>query len=1114
MKRYLFPLLLSSISVVLSFAAKPLQELQMYSADGSSYQSQVSSDQSYSALSTGQVSFYSNGGTGTMEPIVGLSDGQKIQLPRNTFVREGYCFVGWTNTPDSNEPFFQDEYDRFNYYSYNSALYAVWEPEESALRISFNANGGEGSMDPIYVRAGQVIIVPPHRFQSAEEGYECKGYGISPDDYARYRIGGTGSFTASCTLYAFWSPMDGSVGGASEKFKGQSIFVEGVNIAPEDWVQTSENPFKEFAEWNENCGWYDTDQGWFNFCWAATSSNVIHWWFDRNKEYIEKYRETHDFPEFLYHGKGISEVFGYFTNQWTQNIGGWANCGFNWFINGIDDGVQESAKGKGGIFKDVFGQNILVSSLGGTINRRIFNNFIVEALNNNDMLSIDESNYSGGHAIACWGADFDEEGYVKALYYTDSATPWNNSLTGRDLSLTKIDIRYHEDNNWKPYMATTVLIDGEIQHGEIPIIRIYRYSQGTEYWEAYFAAQGQESYTLECRDEDGNTFDTQTISIDPGSAIALPDYQFRTMTRAMAGERELTVGADGTIDVPEGIGNEITLYYADLLPFETTTVADGNFIDAHWYMFSSSGSGTPCMMIYDAQDNEHIAVKALTEADLLGDTGLWCIAGNVTGGFRLYNKAGGASLAVTYTGENGKAAMQTAEAEAAVWSIVPVSGEGESQAFCLKSLNGDGGNTALLLTDGEATFGHPDSSQAVLNAMNQTGGLTLAAEAFKSMLQNIPDRAVGAPLDRTATFETIETLKATPTATNYQAVRTAFENKIALSPDKAYRLIGTENQSNVAVADDGFLYTDDAGASDACGVFLLEPVKDGVYRMKVQGEYLGAAKSNNADNEFGLEGRNLSGSKIKKGEFAVIPASNARVYLQNTNTEAAGTTYVHLNGSTVAACGDQVRGTLWYMVEVPAMSVAIGESRYTTAHYPFAVQLPRNGALKAYTGTVGTNGNAREMVLTELSDDWIPAFTAVILVGDYVDTYNLPISVDDKVAVHNDNALQGTLLPSEITAEDYVLDYKDGVAAFYKVEDDEDLHIEANKAYLPSTSIPASAQGAEKFIFNFGDMSGVESITAETDGEEVYYDLQGRRVKNPSRGIYVTKSGKKILITR
>lgn len=1098
-------LLFSLLLVVASLSAKPILESRPDRAGDGAYLTQNQSSVA------GQVTFYGNGGLGTMEPIEGLSEGQEIQLPRCTFVREGYRFVGWTNTPGSDEPVYQDEYARFPYYPSNSALYAVWEPEASALRISFDANGGEGTMESIYVRANQVIIVPPHRFMPDDEGYECKGYGLAPDDYNRYRIGGTASFTRSCTLYAFWSPLNGSIGGACEEFKGQSVFVEGVHIAPEDWVQVSETPLKVFAEWKEGCGWYDVDQDWLNFCWAGTCSNAIHWWLDRNEEYIKEYKKTHEIQDFKYYGKGVSDVFRFFNKHWLENKGGLPSNGFDWFINGIDDYVQESAKGKGGIFKEVFGSNSLVSKMGSSINRRIFNDFIVNALKNKCMLSIDETNMSGSHAFTCWGAEFDEEGYICAIYYTDSATPWNNMQTGRDLSLGKIAIKYNPDKNWKPYMETTVVVDGEIQHGEIPIVGIYSYSQGTEYWEAYFASQGQEHYTLLCQDEDGKTFATRSVSVDPGASVEVPAYPFRTVSRAMAGDQELTIGADGTIGTTGIAGSEITLYYADRVPFETTTVAEGGFADAHWYLLSGSDMETLGMMQYDAQNQEHIRVATLTEGNLLDDANLWCIGGSVTDGFRLYNKAAGASLAVAYTDGDGLAAMQSATTDATVWAIVAATDEDDS-TFGFQSRNAIDENSCLHLTDSEVAFGPADSRRAVLKALTQTEGWTLSAAAFESLLQRIPSGAVGGPVDRAATAQAIETLKGNPTEANYRAVCAEFENQIELSADKVYRLIGADTRSDVSVHADGFLRVGETDGSDASGLFWLEPLTDGGYQIEVQGEYLGAARSNNANNDFGLEGRSLNGSKIKKGEFAVISATNARVYLQNTNTEAAGATYVHLNGQTVAGCGDRVRGTLWYLVEESAMSITIGESGYATAHYPFAVQLPQSGGLKAYIGSVNADGNDREVVLHELADGWVPARTAVVLVGE-PGVYSLPVLTDKAPGGIGGNTLSGTLLPVSVTGNDYTLNYRYGVAAFYKV-DVENLQVEANKAYLPGTSIPASAQGADKFVFTFGGVAGIDSITVGTGVEEEYYDLQGRRVLNPTRGIYVTKSGKKVLITR
>lgn len=1116
MKKNLF-LLFFLFAVLLE--AMTSKELNLYAAtdiNKSCFVVQNHYEQSYSSSESGRLTFYSNGGTGTMDAMSGLSEGQEFQLPKNTFTREGYRFVGWTNMSGSNEPIFQDEYSRFTYYSsYNSALYAIWEPEKTALKISFDGNGAKGEMEPIYVRAKQTIIIPQHKFVSEEEGYECRGFGIAPDDYARYLVGGTASFTGSCTLYAFWSPLDGSVGGACEDFKGKSVFVEGVNIAPEDWVQINDYPVKRFVEWKEGCGWYDTYQDWLNFCWAGTCSNVAHWWIDRNIEYIQEYKKTHNIPDFKYHGKGVSDIFNFFQKHWTQNISGMPEYAFDWFINGIDDYVQQSAKGKGGIFKDVFERNSLVTIVSSSINRRIFNNFIVEALKNKCAISISETNFSGSHAITCWGAEFDEEGYVNALYYTDSATPWNNSLTGRDLSLSKIDIKYHEDKDWRPYMSTEVLIDGEIQYGEIPIVGIYSYSQGTQYWEAYFKELGQENYTLISKDEEGDIFNEQTLKTEPDSDIVLPVYQYRTLIKVTSGGEELEISADGKINASKIVGNEMVLYYADNLPFETTTVSDGAFSDAHWYLLTSRNNDV-LMMQYDGINKDHIDVSGLTESYIVDDINFWCISGNVTEGFKLYNKAAGADVAVACD-KSGKVVMQDAGAEAALWSIIPVSEEGDSEAFGLQNKSVNGENVLLCLGDNEVVLGNTDDSEISFYALLQTDGFKLVADEFESKLHSIPEGAVGSPADRSSVVKAIETLKENPAETNYKAVCSAFDNKVSLSADKTYSLLGTDGKTVIAAQKDGFFRIGSFDFSDACGMFLFESAQNGNYNIKVQGEYLGAAKSNNANNEFGLEGRRLNGAEIKKGEFALIAADKARFYLKNINTEAGGETYLHLNGEILSGCGDRVKGTLWYLVEVPVINLTVSEYGYTTACYPFAVQLPQNGNLKAYTGKVNTGKDTNVIVLTELENDIVPAGTPVVIEGE-TGTYGLSVYAGAGIAdKDNGNGLVGVLLSVSVTAKDYLLDCKDGVAGFYRVNA-EDSEIEANKAYLPYSNIPASAEGSDKFVFSFDeDGGGSTGINKEPDSSivnEEYYDLQGRRVFNPESGIYVTKSGKKVFLVR
>ena len=447
---------------------------------------------------TGVLFFEANGGQGTMEPITGLQDGQTITLPQNRFTNENKVFIGWTFTKGSDTPDYQDMSPVYTYFSGTSRLYALWTDKKETIKISFDPNGGSGSVDSFYVKSGQPVSIPPNNFAPPEgkEYFTCTSYGLSQDDYSRYKVGSIVNFTEDTLLYAYWTPpSDPSIGGASEKYKGQTVFVEGVNINPEDWVQTSDKPLKKFAEWKPGCGWYDTDQDWLNYCWAASISNIIHWWLDRNKEYVDEYVKTHpEVPveDFGYEGKGVSHIFTrLFVNIWQENRGWSPVAAFTWFIKDDEhDWVWPTAKGKGAFFQDVFGKDVLLHESLKSLDRRSFNTFVAEALEQGKIIGMSEYNMSGSHATTCWGFDFDEEGYICGMYYTDSATSWkNNSIYGKELSLGRINIKY--DSKWKPYMETETLISGEVQYGRVEIVDIQSYSQGTEYWKAYFAAQNK-----------------------------------------------------------------------------------------------------------------------------------------------------------------------------------------------------------------------------------------------------------------------------------------------------------------------------------------------------------------------------------------------------------------------------------------------------------------------------------------------------------------------------------------------------------------------------------------------------------------------------------------------
>ena len=172
---------------------------------------------------------------------------------------------------------------------------------------------------------------------------------------------------------------------------------------------------------------------------------------------------------------------------------------------------------------------------------------------------------------------------------------------------------------------------------------------------------------------------------------------------------------------------------------------------------------------------------------------------------------------------------------------------------------------------------------------------------------------------------------------------------------------------------------------------------------------------------------------------------------------------------------------------------------YATIAAPVALNVPAD--VTAYT--VKVEGEVAK--LTELSGV-IPAGVPAVIKGTKGTTYKFTFAPD--ASTENNTDLRGvyvsTTIPDETVA--YVLaDGTQGVG-FYLL-DATDRTLAANKAYLV---LPAGAENVKAFILNTGDLTGIESVATGAEAEE-YYDLQGRRVTKPTKGIYVTKSGKKVI---
>lgn len=201
----------------------------------------------------------------------------------------------------------------------------------------------------------------------------------------------------------------------------------------------------------------------------------------------------------------------------------------------------------------------------------------------------------------------------------------------------------------------------------------------------------------------------------------------------------------------------------------------------------------------------------------------------------------------------------------------------------------------------------------------------------------------------------------------------------------------------------------------------------------------------------------------------------------------------------------------WELIEVtdpdmqPALKCEIGAQGYATIAAPVSLNIPTG--VKAYTVTV--NENNASTLLEEVTDV-IPAGIAVLLENTGTDG-NFQFTFAPEGSCNNENTLTGVYVDTSISGDinAYILAQGEHDFGFYQLNDTERT-LDAHKAYL---ALPASLNTI-RFITIGEPTTGIEeTVTGEIQTEE-YYDLQGRRVLNPVKGIYVTKSGKKVIINK
>ena len=213
-----------------------------------------------------------------------------------------------------------------------------------------------------------------------------------------------------------------------------------------------------------------------------------------------------------------------------------------------------------------------------------------------------------------------------------------------------------------------------------------------------------------------------------------------------------------------------------------------------------------------------------------------------------------------------------------------------------------------------------------------------------------------------------------------------------------------------------------------------------------------------------------------------------------------------------------------YFGAAPLAKVTDGTKYYTTMYTAFPYKL-MDGVKAYYVQAV--NDNKAKCV--EISDV-VPAYTAVILECNSTDPKENRLVPNTRqvpsVVTPEENLLKGVIDIDNGTTTNTTPEAKyrtannqetmrvlnvnsKGVLGFYKYGG---TYMNTNKAYLDVSSVT----NAKSFTLEFveGEATGVSEVRTldpQTIRDGYYYDLQGRRVENPTHGLYII-NGKKVII--
>lgn len=618
---------------------------------------------------------------------------------------------------------------------------------------------------------------------------------------------------------------------------------------------------------------------------------------------------------------------------------------------------------------------------------------------------------------------------------------------------------------------------------------------------------------------DGKTYRSETKSYTINTAISAEtfaaDLNGAYLTFANT-DVETVTNETATINVNCTVG---------ALPF---TVSE-SYANAVWYIIDMHSNDTGAGDILSGAKNyiwtATTDAAAYTSAEVtlpkydtkqsaaFADNMLWCFVGNVVDGFVIYNKAAGAEYALAKP-ETGNTATKLAAVGNAtpfrIYKSTDITG-----ATCFKKQ----GDTDFVNTQSNAGTGNVKALRGWSAADGGSSCRFFAPDYYllnyAASLAAGPANSLGTAkyFNADGTFDTFNNAVAAANANHHSAQ--ALANLSTILTD--YASNDANAKTNDATITEGYYrlmncnyktyMTNDANnalwgnvsVSDAlakAGTIVKVVAYGDNYKLLVQGLEVGQVTS---QKHVGL---------VAEGAAFTITPTNNKFVFQNVADDNRYKCLHQDAAQKVVGWEAVAEASKWYIVPATTLDVnlnVVGDKTYATTYLPFDVTLPAD--VKAYIVNHAADGVA---TVSEVED--VPANQGVVLVGQNASATSVALTLGTASADCSGNLLSGTntqlTIDEAAKANYFIFGNGDNGVGFYHPNS---TTLKENRAFLPAGNVSAGSN-ASGFRLDFGgEITGIASAIQADDANATYYDLSGRRVNRPVKGLYV-KDGKKIYV--